>query len=286
MRGHRPLAIVYDFDGTLAPGNMQERDFIPNIGMNSQAFWNEVNREADQHQADNILAYMKLMLDKAEHAHVQVRKENFQDYGKQLPFYNGILPNDEQGDPGWFERINEYGRESKIAVKHYIVSSGIREMVEGTPIAGKFEAIFASSFWYDHHGVAVWPAFALNYTSKTQFLFRINKGCLDISDHAQVNTYLPEQDRPVPFKNMIYIGDGATDIPCMRVVKDRGGCSVAVYKPHTRGARTSVLQLVTEGRVDYIAPAKYSEDSLLDRLIKRYIDYLQFYYSLTDMRSI
>lgn len=285
MRAYIPLAIVYDFDGTLAPGNMQERDFIPAIGMTQQAFWDEVNSEAKQHQADNILVYMKLMLDKARQAQVTVQEDDFKDYGRRLSFYEGILPNEEQSDPGWFARINYYGRGASIAVKHYVVSSGIREMIKGTRIANQFEAIFASSFCYEHHGIAVWPALALNYTSKTQYLFRINKGCLDVSEHVQINKYLPENDRPVPFRNMIYIGDGATDIPCMRVVKDRGGCTIAVYKPHTPGARANVQQLVKEGRANCIASAKYNEGSTLDKIVKTYIDHLQFYYAYKRLQE-
>jgi len=267
-----PFAIAYDFDGTLSPGNMQERDFIPAIGMNKKKFWDEVRKESKDHQADNILIYMKLMLKKAQEQSVPVREKDFKNYGKDIEFFKGVLPYSSKRIKykGWFDRINEYGKQSGVAVQHYIISSGIREMVKGTPIAKNFQAIFASSFCYDHHGIAVWPALALNYTSKTQFLFRINKGCLDVHDHNDINRFVPDKDRAIPFKHMIYIGDGDTDIPCFRVVKDRGGYSIAVYKVHTPKKKCETLK--KEGRVNFISPADYSNGSKLDKIVKVLID--------------
>ncbi len=208
MKKRIPFAVVYDFDGTLAPGNMQERDFIPAIGMTKKKFWKEVAKESEKDEADNILEYMRLMLNKAQAASVTVRKNDFKAYGKQLSFFDGVLPytDGDVQEKGWFDRINKYGKASGVDVQHYVISSGIREMVAGTPIARKFKAIFASSFCYDHHGVAVWPALALNYTSKTQYLFRINKGCLKVHDHKDINRYVPDEKRAVPFRHMIYGG--------------------------------------------------------------------------------
>lgn len=265
MPRHRPpLAIAYDFDGTLAPGNMQEHNFIPAIGMTGKKFWNEVTRLSKQHEADNILVYMGLMLDKASAAEVPVRKSDFETFGRELKLFEGVVE--------WFPRINVYARESGVNLKHYVISSGVREMVQGSPIGRYFAAIFASSFWYDHHGVGKWPALALNYTTKTQYLFRINKGSLHVYDHSKINKYVPPQDRPVPFENMVFIGDGDTDIPCFRVVKDQGGHSVAVYKPHTRGAKAKAQRLIGEGRVNFTAPADYRDGHALDRYIKAIID--------------
>ncbi|MEK7485363.1 MAG: HAD family hydrolase [Planctomycetota bacterium] len=274
MRRYIPFALVYDFDGTLAPGNMQERDFIPAIGMTKKKFWQEVEEESKKHTADNILMYMRLMLRKADSAEVQVRKADFRDYGRQIKFFNGVLATKDgtTTKKGWFNRINEYGKQSGVAIEHYIVSSGIREMVTGTPIAKKFKAVFASSFCYDHHGVATWPALALNYTTKTQYIFRINKGCLDVYEHEELNKFVSDHERPIPFRQMIYIGDGTTDIPCFRLVKDRGGYSVAVYKPRTGDARKNALKLVKDGRVNFVAPADYSDGSELDRIVKGIID--------------
>ncbi|MBI9039507.1 MAG: haloacid dehalogenase-like hydrolase [Bacteroidales bacterium] len=282
-----PFAIIYDFDGTLSPGNMQERNFIPAIGMNKKTFWTEVSSITKTHQADNILVYMKHMLDKASAASVPVRKKDFKDYGKDLSFFNGILSylNEGNQEDGWFERINKYGIESGIKIEHYIVSSGIREMIEGTKIAKKFKSIYASSFFYDHNGVAVWPALAINYTTKTQYIFRINKGCLDVSDDKIINKYIPETKRAIPFSNMVYIGDGDTDIPCFRLVKDRGGYSIAVFKPNTRGARKKTEKLISDGRVNFIAPADYKNGSNIDKIVKNILDKIQVEKSINGLKN-
>jgi hypothetical protein len=204
---------------------MQERDFIPAIGMTTKRFWQEVWQLSEKHEADNILIYMWLMLRKADAKQVQVRKKDFESYGKKLTLFSGV------GD--WFRRINVYGQQSGVSVSHFIISSGIREMISGSPISRHFTRIYASSFIYDHHGVANWPAMALNYTTKTQYLFRINKGSLDVYDQTKINAFVPHEERPMPFKHMVFVGDGETDVPCFRLVKDQGGHSVAVYRPNT-----------------------------------------------------
>ncbi|WP_353641024.1 HAD family hydrolase [Mesorhizobium sp. WSM2239] len=255
-----PLAICYDFDGTLAPGNMQERDFIPAVGMNKKAFWNEVKAGCVAHEADEILIYMWLMLKKAEQAQVTVKKEDFENYGRNLQLFDGVTE--------WFKRINFYGKEGGIKVSHHIISSGIKEMIFGSPISKHFDNVYASSFCYDHHGIAKWPALALNYTTKTQYLFRINKGSHHVYDNSVINEYVPPEERPVPFANMIYIGDGLTDIPCFRLVKSLGGTSIAVFRPHTKGAQTKSRKMLTQGRVNFIAPADYRDGTPLDLTVK------------------
>jgi hypothetical protein len=217
------------------------------------------------------------MLEKAESAKIPVHKNDFKNYGKKLSFYNGVLPYkiNDQFEKGWFDRINIYGKESQIKVEHFIVSSGIREMIQGTKISKKFASIYASSFIYNHNGIAIWPALAINFTTKTQYLFRINKGCHDVSDTKVINKYLPDSEREVPFSNIIYIGDGETDIPCFRLVKDRGGYSIAVYKPNAKGAKNNLNNLVKEGRINFMAPADYRNNSQIDRIIKSIIDKVQ-----------
>ncbi len=143
-------------------------------------------------------------------------------------------------------------------------------MIAGTPISKHFTRIFASSFIYDHHGVASWPAMALNYTTKTQFIFRINKGSLDVYDHSVINDYVPPEERPIPFKHMVFIGDGETDVPCFRLVKDQGGHSIAVYKPNSQKTKTE--KLLKDGRVNFIAPADYNEGKQIDQVVKAIID--------------
>lgn len=261
-----PLAIAYDFDGTLAPGNMQEHDFIPKIGMNKRAFWREVTAQSKAHEADNILVYMKLMLDRANAAHVPVRKADIKSYGGTLKLFPGVTQ--------WFDRIDSYGRQSGVRVEHYVISSGIREMVLGSPIAKKFKRVFASSFMYDHHGVAQWPALVLNYTTKTQYLFRINKGSLNVHDHSKINEYVPKHERPVPFEQMIFVGDGETDIPCFRLVKDQGGHAIAVYRPHSAKGKRQSNALTKAGRVNFVVPADYRNGKMLDQTVKSIIDKL------------
>lgn len=275
MRKLATLAISYDFDGTLAAGNMQERDFIPAIGMTTAKFWKEVHALSAEHEADNILVYMRLMIEKAEAAQVTVRRADFMQYGKNLSFFDGIESYDDvdgENHLGWFDRINEYARQSGVQIEHYVISSGIREMVEGSRISRYFKKVYASSYWYDHHGVAKWPALALNYTTKTQYLFRINKGTLHVYDHDKINDFVPHAERAIPFRNMIFVGDGETDIPCFRLVKDQGGHSIAVYQPGKRGARVRSDKLMSEGRVNFATGADYREGAKLDRIVKGIID--------------
>ncbi len=261
-----PMAIVYDFDGTLAPGNMQEPQFIPAIGMKPKEFWSEVNGLSEKHQADATLMYMYWMLKKADESGVSVRMEDFRNRSQEIELFEGVID--------WFERINGYGESKGVRVEHYIVSSGNAEIIEGTPIASKFKKIYASRFMFDHNGVAVWPALAVNYTTKTQYLFRINKGAHDLSDDSKINQYVKMQDRPIPFENMVYLGDGATDVPCFRLVKDLGGLSIAVFKPHTRGARDEAERFRQEGRVHSVVPANYTDGSQLDQTIKANISHV------------
>lgn len=257
-------AIAYDFDGTLAPGNMQEHSFIPEIGMTKANFWLEVRQLAREHNADDILVYMGLMLEKAQAKRVRVHREDFINRGKDLTLFKGVEE--------WFGRINNYGKAGGVVVQHYIVSSGIREIIEGTAIGKKFKSIFASSFRYDHNGIATWPALALNYTTKTQYIFRINKGCLNVYDHTKINEYVPKADRPVPFEHIVFVGDGETDIPCFRLVKDLNGHSVGVYRPRTPGAKQKARKLLKDGRVNFVAPADYREKTPLDKIVKGIID--------------
>ena len=257
------MAICYDFDGTLSPGNMQEYGFFYGLGDLAKHFWKESTQIAKENNADPILAYMKHMIDKAAESRIPTTKKAFHDYGKTVKFYNGV--------DTWFERINEYGKQHNISIEHYIVSSGLKEMIEGTKIKKEFKKIYACSFIYDHNSVAKWPAVAVNYTTKTQFLFRINKGINDDSDNKKINDFIPEKDRPVPFKRMVYIGDGATDIPCMKLVKDKGGFSIAVYPNTPPKKRTEANRLIKDGRVHYSIEADYSADGHMESLIKAII---------------
>ncbi len=266
MPTKRPtVAIVYDFDGTLAPGNMQEQGFIPSIGIkNPHDFWQEVKAFVGKHEADETLAYMHLMVQKAEAGGERISKNDFKRLGKDIEFFEGV--------EDWFDRITEFAKKQKIKIEHHLLSSGNLEMLLGTKIAKKFDHIYASEFIFDEYGKPIWAAHAVNYTTKTQYLFRINKGCHDLTDNETVNKFVPKSERPVPFENMIYIGDGSTDVPCFRLVKDQGGLSIAVYKPNTKGASDKARTYLDEGRVHQVALANYGEGSDLDSIVRSFIE--------------
>ncbi len=264
MRKFSSVAIAYDFDGTLSPGNMQEHGFLPDVGLSPAKFWNMADQLAKKHKADSVLTYMNLMLIRAKEAGVPMRRQDINDHGKSVKLFKGVKT--------WFKRINDYGKRCGLKVEHYVISSGLHEMIEGTSIAHEFEVIYASSFKYDPNDVAEWPAMAINFTTKTQYLFRINKGVLDVYDSKKINEFVPMEDRPIPFKRMIFVGDGETDIPCFSLVKSLGGHSIAVYKPKTKGTKGRAERLVEDGRVNFIAPADYSKGSNIEDIVKAVID--------------
>ena len=258
------IALIYDFDGTLAPGNMQEYDFIPAVGKSNKEFWSEANSLAEEQDADGVLTYMARMIQEAKSKGLSLKREAFRESGRKVTLYPGVKE--------WFSRINAYGEAQGVRILHYINSSGLTEIIEGTEIAHEFRKIYACSFLYDVDGVAYWPAVAVNYTNKTQFIFKINKGVEAVYDSTLVNRYIPEEERPVPFKHMIYVGDGTTDIPCMRLVKNFGGHSIAVYNPEQRGVRRDMANLIHDNRVNHVCPADYTEGGEIDSVVKTIID--------------
>lgn len=258
------VALIYDFDGTLAAGNMQEYDFIPAVGKSNKEFWSESNTLAEEQDADQILAYMARMIQAAQAKGLSLRREAFQESGRRVVFYPGVEE--------WFDRMNAYGEVRGIKILHYINSSGLKEIIEGTSIADKFRKIYACSFLYNVDGIAYWPAVAVNYTNKTQFIFKINKGVESVYDTKLVNQYMEEKSRPVPFSHMIYVGDGTTDIPCMRLVKNFGGHSIAVYDPSEESKRQEMNTLIRDNRVNHVCPADYRDGSEIDTVVKAIID--------------
>lgn len=255
------LAICYDFDKTLSPDDMQAQGYIQSVGYEVKKFWEESNGLAKDNEMDQNLAYMYLMATKARGKFVFTR-ETLKQAGRKVKLFNGVET--------WFDRVNTYGEIQGIEIEHYIISSGLKEMIEGTSIADKFRKIYASSFYFDNDGVAVWPAQAVNYTNKTQFLFRIEKGVLDVNDQ-RVNEYFKPSELRVPFRNMVYIGDSDTDIPCMKLVNSYGGHSIGVYNQETND-KSKVFRMLEENRIKYFVPADYSESSELEQLIKKIID--------------
>lgn len=253
------LALMYDFDRTLSPRDMQEYGFIPGLGMDPTAFWAECNAAMKRHGMDSILAYMLVMLEKSRGRQL-VTQETLRGLGESVKLFPGVK--------SWFHRVNAYAEKNNLMPEHYIISSGLREIIEGTPIAPEFKEIYAASFCYDEDGVPIWPAMAVNYTSKTQFLFRINKGVPDVTENRGLNEYMPEDLRRVPFRNMIYIGDGLTDVPCMKLTKVNGGHSIAVYQTD----RGEADDMIRHGRVDYVVPADYSKGSELEQAVFEVVD--------------
>ena len=253
------VAICYDFDKTLSPDDMQAQGFIQSVGFDVARFWEESDEFAVSHDMDQNLAYMFKMVREAE-GHFVFSKAALMNYGSKVALFPGVNE--------WFDRLRVFGEEKGVIVEHYIISSGLKEMIEGTEPAkrGAFKKIYASSFCYNDRGIAIWPAQMINFTNKTQFLFRIEKGVLDVNDPG-VNEYFPPDKLRVPFRNMIYIGDSDTDIPCMKLVNTYGGFSVGVYDP-VKGNREKVFRMMRENRIRYFAPADYREGSRLDNLIK------------------
>ena len=258
------LAICYDFDKTLSPDDMQAQGYIQSVGYDVDDFWKETNELSEANDMDRNLAYMYKMFMESR-GNFYLKKETLQEYGSKVKLFPGVTE--------WFERIRAYGKEKGVIIEHYIISSGLKEMIEGTSVAkaGAFEKIYASSFFYDEKGIAIWPAQVVNYTNKTQYLFRIEKGVLDINDPG-VNTFFPPDEIRVPFRNIVYIGDSDTDIPCMKLVHVYGGHAIGVYNPEGEN-KTKVYNMLRDGRIRHFAPADYREGKELDLLVKEIINY-------------
>ncbi|MEG0779153.1 MAG: HAD family hydrolase [Oscillospiraceae bacterium] len=254
MEKNRPIvAILYDFDKTLCTTDMQDYAFIPSLGMEPTAFWHEANTFGWENRMDGILAYMYTMLQKSREKGLPLTRESLVEKGKKIVLFPGVQD--------WFARINAFGETQGVTVEHYIISSGLREIIEGSSIAHEFHEIYASEFYYDEGGQPVWPKLTVNFTAKTQFVYRINKGVLDVSNDRDLNASMPDDSKRVPFTNMIYMGDGLSDVPCMKMMRAYGGQAIAVYQETNRAG---VEDLLAKERVDFIFPADYREGTELD----------------------
>ena len=249
------IALIYDFDNTLSTHDMQEFTFIPALGMSSTEFWTKCDELAKSNSMDHILAYMLLMAQKAKEKGIDLSKESLRAMGKDVEFFDGVET--------WFKRINKYGAKLGFEVRHYIISCGLKHMIEGCPIGHEFYNVFACDYLYDSNGQILWPSVAINYTSKTQFLYRINKGVEDAGEHKRLNMFMPQNERAVPFENMIYIGDGLTDVPSMKLTRTRGGYAIGVYNNPE-----DATYLVKEDRVDFYVRSDYTEGSEMDIAMK------------------
>ncbi len=254
------VAIVYDFDKTLSTDDMQAFGFIQGLDMEVNDFWSDCGVFSKQHGCENILTYMYLMVKYSKEKGKPITREYLKSCGQQVKFFEGVTT--------WFDRINKFGKEMGVEVEHYVISSGIKEIIEGTEIANKFKEVYACDFVYEND-IPVWPALCLNYTNKTQFLYRINKGCLDILDRT-VNEEMAHEKRAIPFSNIIYVGDSETDIPCMRLIYKYGGTAVGLYQPNTKN-ETYLRDLLRRNRISFVAKANYTEGEELDTVIKSVI---------------
>lgn len=255
MRKKLTIAFMYDFDKTLCDEDMQNYSFIPNLEMTSEEFWGEVEQFRKKNYMEGILGYMYYMMYKCREKGIPFTKEYLRSMGQDITFYKGVQ--------NWFKRINQYGESIGVKIEHYVISSGLKDIIDGSAIKDEFKKIFACQYYFDEKGDAVWPKIAINYTQKTQYIFRISKGIYDETDNKKVNEKM--SDRVVAYQNMIYFGDGITDIPCMTFVKKQGGISIALYP---KGKKNKVTNLLLDNRVNYICSADYQEGSDLDSLVK------------------
>jgi len=254
------VALLYDFDRTLCTQDMQNYSFIPSLGMAPGDFWRLANEFGRREHMDGILAYMYTMVRESRTRNVPITRESLTHQGRSISFFPGVKE--------WFARLNSFGESLGVTVEHYVISSGLKEIIEGSAIGGAFQEIYASEFYYDEDGCPVWPKLAVNFTSKTQFIYRINKGVMDVANEEELNASMPDNRKRVPFTNMIYLGDGLSDVPCMKMMQAYGGVAIAVYQGP---GRAGVEQLLRERRVDYIFPADYREGTDLELTMKNII---------------
>ncbi|MFM1814373.1 MAG: hypothetical protein RLZ98_1068 [Pseudomonadota bacterium] len=257
------IALVYDFDGTLSPRPMQEYAFLPSIGVDAKSFWEESNRIAAEQRADPLITYMHLLYRKAKEKGVRIDRDDLVAQGRSVELFPGV--------ESWFDEIEAYVRiraESQgVELRHYLVSSGLTEIVEGTSIFHRFHNVFASEYWFDAYDLP-YPKRVITDTGKTQYLFRINKGVEDLGE--SINSHMSEAARPIPFANMIYFGDGDTDVPSMAVMRKNGGHAIAVHQ--AGGPREKCVDLFKAGRCDFFAPADYRRGSELFKRTALLID--------------
>ena len=252
----RPIiALLYDFDKTLCTTDMEDYSFIPSLGYTPAQFWQKANNFGWENQMDGLLAYMYTMIEECRAQGKTLNRDYLVQCGKAIELFPGVRE--------WFRRINAFGETQGVTIEHYVISSGLREIIEGSGIAHEFREIYACEFFYNEEGLATWPKLDVNFTNKTQFVYRINKGVEDVGEHKRLNMYMPKNQRVVPFCNMIYVGDGLTDVPSMKLARQRGGYAIGVYRNPEDAS-----YLVDEERVDFYVKSDYTENSQMDEAMK------------------
>ena len=251
------IAFLYDFDKTLCTTDMEDYAFIPSLGYTPAEFWGRANAFGWENRMDGLLAYMYTMIQECAAQNIKLDRAFLNHCGESIQLFPGVRE--------WFARINAFGESLGVQVEHYVISSGLREIIEGSGIAQEFREIYACEFYYNENGDTCWPKLDVNFTNKTQFVYRINKGILDVSRDKELNDCMPDDSKRVPFTNMIYMGDGLSDVPCMKMMRAYGGQAIAVYQASNR---QGVEKLLADGRVDFIFPADYREGMELDRTVR------------------
>ena len=251
------IAFLYDFDKTLCTTDMEDYAFIPSLGYTPAEFWGRANAFGWENRMDGLLAYMYTMIQECAAQNIKLDRAFLNHCGESIQLFPGVRE--------WFARINAFGESLGVQVEHYVISSGLREIIEGSGIAQEFRESYACEFYYNENGDACWPKLDVNFTNKTQFVYRINKGILDVSRDKELNDSMPDDSKRVPFTNMIYMGDGLSDVPCMKMMRAYGGQAIAVYQASNR---QGVEKLLADGRVDFIFPADYREGMELDRTVR------------------
>lgn len=273
------VAIMYDFDKTLTYKDMQEYSLIPELGYDDPSkFWAEVTNLKTENNMDAILAYLYWLLKKSIDTDRPIRKKDFEILGKDIEFFPGVI--------SWFDRINEIGKSLGLEIEHYIISSGMKEIIDGTSISKHFKKVYACRYYYDINGVAKWPSLVVNYTTKTQYIFRINKQILDEYEDDKLNEYTEDSKRPIPFKRMIYVGDGMTDVPCMKLVKENGGKSIAVFNKDNERNYNLSKTLVDTVRANYMCEANYIEEGPMENLVKTILNYIAYDEALDESKYV
>ena len=265
------IALLYDFDKTLCTTDMEDYSFIPALGMTPSEFWQIANDFGRQNHMDGLLAYMYTMIEECRSRNIRLNREFLIRCGHAVELFPGVRE--------WFGRINAFGESLGVDIEHYVLSSGLTEIIEGTGIFHEFKKVYACEFFYNEEGLASWPKLDVNFTNKTQFIYRINKGVLEVSDDRALNSSMPDDSRRVPFTNMIYVGDGLSDVPCMKMTRAYGGQAIAVYQDSNRQA---VEELLSRSRVDFIFPADYRQGTGLDETVTNIIRKMAIADALTE----
>ncbi|KXW55670.1 haloacid dehalogenase-like hydrolase [Ferrovum sp. PN-J185] len=262
---HNTIAMVYDFDGTLCPQPMQEYTVLPKLGIKPEEFWRLVEHDAKETGGEKMLVYMRILLEEAHNRRVFISRDDFKKMGKDIEYFPGVKD--------WFPKINNYVKrksQGTVNIQHYIISAGMKEILEGISIRKFFKQIYASEYHFNFQGIATFPKQLITDTTKTQYLFRVNKGKEELDE--SINEHMPEWQRPIPFQNIIYIGDGMTDVPSMALTKKNGGHTIAVYPEDDVHDQATCIKLLKANRVDFIAPADYRKDSHLSRQVALLLD--------------